>query len=396
MKKYQIFRAMTAVALILAISISAGAQTKMPAQKTQELQKIQKDLQVQQANVDKDTLVSNIMNLSNVTVTTFAGSGQRGFANGKGTSAMFNRPKGVAVDAKGNVYVTEGEVFDSDDDRSHYIRKITPDAVVSSLAGKGPHGFADGAAATAQFYSPCGVAVDAKGVAAYIADRLNYRIRKITLSSTVTVSTVAGSNYGFQDGLSQQALFYGPGGIAVDSKGNIYVADESNTIRKITPNGNVSTLVNNPKFSKQILKQMLKEPKGIAVDDKGNLYVADAGSHSILKVTSAGKVTTLAGTGSSGFADGAAASAKFNSPYGVAVDASGNVYVADTGNHRIRKITTAGQVTTVAGTGSPGFVNGFGSKAQFNNPFSVAIDVSGNIYVGDSENNCIRKIVESK
>jgi len=290
---------------------------------------------------------------------------------GGGASARFILPSGVAVDASGNVYVA--------DQRNHLIRKITPDGVVSTLAS--------GSAST-QFNYPTGVAVDASGNV-YVADYANHRIRKITLEGRV--DTLASG--------SASAQFNYPTGVAVDASDNVYVADSFNhRIRKITAAGEVSTLAGTGESGSMngdgITEAQFNYPRGVAVDAEGNLYVTDEYNHLIRKITAAGEVSTLAGTGESGSMNGEGITeARFNSPTGVAVDAEGNVYVADTSNHLIRKITAAGEVSTLAGTGESGSMNGDGiTEAQFNYPRGVAVDAEGNLYVADTSNHLIRKI----
>jgi sugar lactone lactonase YvrE len=313
-------------------------------------------------------------------VTTFVGS-TFGSTDGVATAAQFYYPYGVAVDAAGSVYVA--------DTSNHRIRKITPAGAVSTLAGS-TQGFASGVGAAAQFNSPYGVAVDAAGNV-YVADNSNHRIRKI--SPTGVVSTLAGSTSGYADGTGTVAQFNFPSGVAVDAAGNVYVADTSNhRIRKITSAGAVTTLAGSTSGYADGTGTVAQfnTPRGVAVDAAGNVYVADTVNHRIRKITPAGAVTTLAGS-TSGYADGTGTVAQFNSPYGVAVDAAGNVYVADTSNRRIRKITSAGAVTTLAGS-TFGFGDGVGAAAQFNTPRGVAVDAAGNVYVADTNNYRIRKI----
>jgi sugar lactone lactonase YvrE len=261
--------------------------------------------------------------------------------------------------------------------------------LVTTLAGS-TTGFADGVATAARFSLPFGVAVDAAGNV-YVADAGNHRIRKI--SPAGAVSTLAGSTQGFVDGSGTAAQFNNPTAVAVDAAGNVYVADRSNhRIRKISPAGAVSTLAGSTQGSADGVgtAAQFSNPEGVAVDAAGNVYVADLNNHRIRKITPAGAVSTLAGS-TAGFADGVGAAAQFNFPSGVAVDAAGNVYVADRSNHRIRKISPAGAVSTLAGS-TQGFADGVGAAAQFSNPEGVAVDAAGNVYVADRSNHRIRKI----
>ena len=322
-------------------------------------------------------------------VTTLAGTaGVTGSADGTGAAARFFSPNGVATDAGGNVYVADAS--------NQTIRKITPAGVVTTLAGTaGVTGSADGTGAAASFDSPYGVATDAGGNV-YVSDRFNTTIRKISPAGVVT--TLAGKRSG-ADGTGAEASFDGPRGVATDAGGNVYVADALNyTIRKITPAGVVTTLAGTARKGGSAdgtgAAARFNAPVGVATDAFGNVYVADISNHTIRKITPAGVVTTLAGTaGTSGSADGTGAAARFNAPFGVATDVNGNVYVADQSNSTIRKITPAGVVTTLAGTaGTRGSADGTGAAAMFDNPESVATDVSGNVYVADQSNSTIRKI----
>jgi DNA-binding beta-propeller fold protein YncE len=347
------------------------------------------------SSTDASFLYSTNSTLALHVVTTLAGTaGQTGSTDGTGAAALFNDPTGVAVDAAGNVYVA--------DTGNETIREITPAGVVTTLAGSpGQLGSADGTGAAALFGNPKGVAVDPTTGDLYVADFLNDTIRMITPGGVVT--TLAGSAAappGSTDGTGTAARFNEPAGIAVDpTTGNVYVADTYNdTIRMITPAGVVTTLAGT---AGQIgsadgtgAAARFNEPEGVAVDAAGNVYVADTDNRTIREITPAGVVTTLAGSpGQGGSADGTGAAAQFDYPADVAVDAAGNVYVADEFNNTIREITPTGVVTTLAGTaGQYGSTDGTGTAARFTDPIGVAVDAAGNVYVADNYNNTIRKL----
>jgi sugar lactone lactonase YvrE len=322
-------------------------------------------------------------------VSTFAGSGTVGNADGTSTEAQFNQPYGVAVDSAGNVYVA--------DRGNHRIRKITPDGTVSTLA--------------TEFNQPFGVAVDSVGNV-YVADTNNHRICKITITQdpegdVVAISPLAGSGTaGHQDETGAKAQFNQPYGVAVDSANNVYVADcLNNRIRKITPEGVVTTLAGTGEgdyLDGDGAEAQFNQPYGVAVDSANNVYVADTYNHRIRKITITQNpgggddvvtVSTLAG-GTQGYLDGNGATAQFYYPHSATVDSAGNVYVADTHNHRIRKITAGGVVTTLAGTGEEDYLDGNGAEAKFKYPYSVAVDSAGNVYVADFINHRIRKITQ--
>jgi sugar lactone lactonase YvrE len=247
-----------------------------------------------------------------------------------------------------------------------------------------------------KFNSPYGVAIDSGGNV-YVADTGNNRIRKITPNG---ISTLAGSGTaGYLDGSGLSAQFRGPVSVAVDSSDNIYVSDSGNhRIRKITSAGVVTTLAGSGSalfLDGSGTNASFSRPGGIAVDSAGNVYVGDIDNHRVRKITSAGVVTTLAGSTTTGTADGSGSAAQFNQPAGIAVDSNGNIYVADILNNNIRKITSAGVVTTLAGSGTPGSADGQGTAAQFYYPCSVAVDSAGNVYVADPDNHKVRKITPS-
>ena len=319
-------------------------------------------------------------------VSTLAGDGVANFRNGAGASARFNSPFDVEVDSSGNVYVA--------DYINHRIRKITPEGEVSTFAGSGQSGTQNGAAETAQFHYPNDVATDSSGNV-YVVEPHSHWIRKITPEGEV--STFAGSGQsGTQNGAAGSAQFHYPDGVATDSSGNVYVADTSNNlIRKIIPQGEVSTFAGSGQSGTQngaAGSAQFNSPRGITVDSSGNVYVADSGNNLIRRITPGGEVSTFAGSGTAGDENGAAGEAQFNIPTGVTTDSSGNVYVADSGNNLIRRITPGGEVSTFAGSGQAGDENGAAGEAQFRYPTGVATDSSGNVYVADKDNHRIRKI----
>jgi len=339
--------------------------------------------------------------VSGGTVSTLAGlAGNYGSTDGTGTGARFYGPSGVAVDGLGNVYVA--------DYFNQTIRKVTGAGAVSTLAGSvGKFGTADGTNSTARFWGPAGVAVSGTStVTIYVADSANGTIRTLTPSGANWVSaTLAGSpSTGSADAAGSAARFYWPAAAALDSADNVYVADTQNgAIRKLTTAGGVSTLAglagNYGSADGLGTNARFYGPQGIALDNGGNVYVADTVNATIRKVTAEGVVTTLAGLAETpGVANGMGSAARFNEPQGLAVDAGGNVYVADTWNHTIRKVTAAGIVSTLAGMpGTPGSSDGTGSNvgtntARFNGPAAVAVDGAGNVYVADYFNHTIRRV----
>ncbi|CAN5153396.1 SBBP repeat-containing protein [soil metagenome] len=293
----------------------------------------------------------------------------------------FKNPQGLAIDGSGNLYV--GDMY------NNLVRKVSPTGVVSTIAGNGSQGLANGTGTAAVFASPYGIAVDASNTI-YVTDRGNSLIRQISPGQVVT--TLAGGYSGYSNGFATNGTgtgssFYGPTGLAIDASGNLYVSDtENNLIRKISPGAIVTTFAgsygNFGSVNGTGTAATFYAPAGLAVDAYGNVYVADAANMLIRKISPSGIVTTLAGSGARGAANGAADKASFNAPAGVAVDALGNVYVADTGNNMIRKINTSGTVSTYADGG------------YFNAPSGIAVDASGNVYVADSNNNVIRKIIK--
>ena len=309
-----------------------------------------------------------------VRVDTMAGA-TTGYADGKGVAAQLNTPKGLAVDAAGNVFVA--------DTLNHIIRKITPAGDVSTIAGTGVAGFADGSVTSAQFDGPTGIAVGNDGTI-YVADTNNNRIRAISTSDQVTTLSGTGEA-GFTDGVVTAVRFNKPAGLALDAAGILYVADWGNhRVRKVSMDGSAMTLAN---FSG------VSAPSGVTVSSDGTVYVADEGAHLIRKVTAVGAVTTLAGSGVVGSANGTGSLATFDTPVGIVLDeAAERLYVVDQAVHLVRKITLDGTVTTLAGTGTQGVIDGLGTVAQFDAPLSVALLRTKTVIVGEVGGSTIRQI----
>lgn len=316
-------------------------------------------------------------------VTTLAGNGVATFLDGVGTSASFSGPRDLAVDTAGNVYVA-----DRDNVR---IRKITPAGVVTTLAGDGIFGYVDGTAS--RISNVVGVWVDANGVV-YFSDRDNACIRKIVNGVVSTIAASPGT--GYADGAATAAKFNCPRGIVGDASGNLFIADTWNhRIRKVDINGVVTTIAGNgaSAFANGLgTVASFYGPADLAIDAQGNLFVADVGNNRIRKITSAGLVSTIAGNGFTGFANGYGTNTVLNAPFGVTADTQGNVYFTEDGNNRVRQISPNGWVTTLAGNGIPAATDGTGFSASFNVPSGLAMDSFGNLYVTDCGNNRIRKI----
>jgi len=225
---------------------------------------------------------------------------------------------------------------------------------------------------------------------------VTFKTNNVSGINTVVSTLAGGIAGGFFDGTGPSALFANPQGVVADGQGNVYVADGfNNRIRKITPAGAVSTYAGdgNAGFSNgPAASAEFYAPQGIAIDAQGNLFVADLGNNVIRKISTAGVVSTFCGNGTRGYVNGADTVAEFNNPQGLCVDASGNVFVADRSNNLVRKITAAGVASNFAGSGAAYYFNGTGSDNAFNGPKGVAVDASGNIYVADAGNYCIRKI----
>ena len=332
-------------------------------------------------------------------ISTVAGNGTKGYSGdgGAATSAQLNFPFAVAIDNNSNLYIA--------DHRNHRIRKMTKDGVISTVAGTGTAGYSgdDVMAIDTQLYHPVRVAVDNSGNL-YIAEYYNHRIRKV--SKNGMISTVAGNGtqgYSGDGGLAAKAQLNYPAGITTDSSGNLYIADAMNyRIRKVTTDGMINTVVGTGTAGYSgdgdaATSAQLNYPYGITIEpNNGNLYIADAMNFRIRKVTTDGVISTVANTGTQAYSNnGMPTVTQFNYPTDVAVDNSGNLYIAYYANHYIRKMTPDGVISTIAGTGTAGY-SGDGedaTSAKLNEPISVAIDSSGNLYIADTINHRIRQIV---
>jgi TolB-like protein len=306
-------------------------------------------------------------------------------------SLVLTKPTGVAVDPSGNIYIA--------DFPNHSIRQVMADGTTKDFAGeRGSSGGRNGIGTTARFSNPADVAIGPDR-AFYVADCDNHVIRKISPGRVVTTFAGQMGQGGHADGPASSAKFKYPTAVTVDPAGNVYVADIGNhVVRKITANGIVSTLAGAPGETGSEdgagSTARFNQVHGVGADRAGNVYAADFGNHTVRKITPEGVVTTLAGhAGSPGSNDGPGSEARFCAPYSVAADAAGNVYVADTSNHTIRKIAVDGIVSTVAGlAGNVGNVDGEGKLARFAIPAAVSLDGAGNIYVADFGNYAVRKI----
>jgi RHS repeat-associated protein len=341
---------------------------------------------------------TTVTTIKNKAIDTVAGSGTPGSEGdgGPATQAQLTFPNGVATDASGNLYIA--------DSGNNRIRKVDTNGIISTVAGTGASGFSGdgGPAKEAELRYPAGVAVDAAGNV-FIGDYRNHHIRKVETNGII--STVAGNGvegYGGDDGPAIQAKLRYPYGVAVDVSGNLYIADYLNSrIRKVDTNGIITTVAGTGAFGYggdggPATQAKLDYPAAVAVDGLGNLYIADSGNYRIRKVDTSGVITTVAGTGTYGFSGdgGEATKARISYSYGIEVDASGNLYFSDYLNNRIRKVDTDGIIITVAGKGSNGSSGDGGppTQAELAGPVGVVVGVSGNLFIGDYANHRIRKV----
>jgi sugar lactone lactonase YvrE len=328
---------------------------------------------------------TSVMTSNYVYVSTFVGGSWGAFGDGTGTNAFFNSPRSSVIDASGNLYIADWN--------NHSIRKVTPAGVVTTLAGTGAAGFANGTGSVAQFNYPSGIAIDASGNL-YVADTQNQRIRKITPAGVV--STFAGTAvYGLTNGPSAGAQFANPYGVATDASGNVYVADrDNNCIRKIS-GGFVTTLAGSGTagFADGVgASAQFNYPTDVALNSAGEVVVADGGNNRIRKISTGGSVTTVAGSGTFGSLNGVGSAVQFKAPSGITIDNNDNVYVAEPPANFIRKISPVGVVTNITHNGISGSLDGIDTVARFSNPTDVSVDASGTIYVVDNNNHRIRKL----
>ena len=331
------------------------------------------------------------------TITTVAGNGVQGFSGdgGPATSARLSNTQGVAVDGQGNLYIAD---FDM-----HRVRKVDPGGTITTFAGTtGGYSGDGGPAILAQMNGPVGVAADGQGNI-YIAEFNNARVRKVSPNGIIT--TFAGTgvpSFSGDGGPATAAALYAPKGVAADAQGNIYIVDQYNQrVRKVDPGGTITTFAGTGAFGFSgdggpATSATMAYPEWVAADANGGVYIAD-GNRRVRKV-SGGTITTFAG-GGQGVDGGPAASAYLNSPQGLALDGQGNLYIADGGEYLVRKVDTAGTITTVAGTARTGGFHGDGGPAASATlfvPEGLALDGVGNLYIADRFNYRVRKVLNSE
>lgn len=346
-----------------------------------------------------DSLNLRIRRLApNGVITTVAGAGVRGFAGdgGPATQALFAGLLGIGIDRQNNLYIPDRE--------NHRLRRVTPAGVIDTIAGTGLSGFIAGGqpANRSVLVFPSDVEAPSRDVF-YIADTGNHRVERVNPDGSLTIIAGTGeSGFSGDGGPANQAQLSLPADVAVDQQGNIYIADlGNNRVRRVTPAGQISTIAGggtaSPGDEGPATQALLNGPGGVAVDNRGNLYISEKNGHRVRKVVLAtGIITTVAGTGVPGFNGDniKATEAQLNGPTGLAVDEAGNLYIADSNNQRIRKVSPDGTITTIAGVGFPGFGGdqAFATLATLNNPFGVSVDRAGNIYIADTDNHRIRRI----
>jgi sugar lactone lactonase YvrE len=342
----------------------------------------------------------NGTNLPNGTISTVAGNGTNAFSGdgGPAINASLYQPQGVTVDRFGNVFIA--------DQNNQRIRKASADGIITTVAGNGMSAFSgDGGTATnASLANPEGITLDQSGNV-FIADLSNNRIRRVNTNGVI--STVAGNaSYGYNGdgGAATQTSLWQPFGVAVDPSGNVFIGDTAdNRVRKVDTNGIITTVAGNGTRAYSgdggpATNAGLNLPAGVALDAAGNLFIADQDNQRIRKIDTNGFITTVAGNGTNAYSGdgGAATNASLNFPGGVTADAVGNLFIADTDNNRIRRVNTNGIITTVAGNSMYGYSGdgGVPTNASLFGPLGVAVDASGNLFIGDTFNARVRKVTE--
>lgn len=324
-----------------------------------------------------------------VQVTTFAGSGSATYSNGSSTTGGLPGPSGIMIAKSGTMYVTEIS--------GHRIRSISPEGTIGLMAGSGTVGWLDGSSTSARFNQPGGATEDPEGNL-YIADTVNNRIRKITPAGNVETFAGTGTAGDVNTSNPLTSQFRSPQNIVRGKDGSFYISESAgNRIRKISPTGNVEVFAGSLTAASGYAdgagaNARFLTPYGITIDDNQNIYVADYGNHRIRKISPSGLVTTVAGSGVSGNLDGKGTAAQFNQPFDVSIDANQSLYISTRSGNMIRRITPDGEVKTLAGTGVAGSVNGDGASATFNAPRGIAVGPDGLVYVADYGSRRIRLV----
>jgi sugar lactone lactonase YvrE len=325
---------------------------------------------------------------SDYTVSTIAGHRDPGFSDGSGDSARFSYPSAVCVDSDNSIYVA--------DSANQVIRRVVGPGIVTTVAGViGEIGSNDGAALSARFSTPSGIACRAGEV--FVADSGNGTIRRIYGGQVTTIAGRAGQ-FGAVDDFGSEARFALPTGVAIDIDGSLFVADTSNhTIRRVAPNGEVTTIAGLAGYAgfRDGFNDAARfyAPRGLAFDRNGILFVADSENHAIRAIARTGQVKTIAGDGRAGSIDDSGNLARFDRPVAIAIDSSGEMFVADANNHLIRSLDSSGATTTLAGVSKlSGFSDGNATQSLFDYPFGVAVDARGHLVVADMLNHALRSV----
>ncbi len=327
-------------------------------------------------------------------ITTIAGGGTVGLGDGgDATACELNHPIGIAVDASGSIYIGDRD--------NHRIRKISTSGIVTTIAGTGSAGFSgeNGPATDAKIYAPYGLCIDISGNI-YFTDNGNSRIRKISTSGIITTIAGGGTSGLGDGGPATNAELYGPAGVVVDAVGNVYISDGANSrVRRVNVAGIITTIAGGGSATSDGIPAttaLLGTTYSIAVDGDANIYVGEQTKSRIMKITPAGIITTVAGTGTPGYNGDniAATAAQLKGVFGIALDSYGNLYIGDGHNNRIRKVSTTGIISTIAGTGTAGYFGDAAAAyyAQVSTPAGVALSPSGNLYIADFGNDRIRSI----